>query len=307
MVERLSGVEARIGSVRQLSTIVTAMRGIAVAHSREARQHLAGVRTYADAIGVAIGEALSLLPASPATVNASGGEAVVAFCTEQGFAGTFNERVLDAVEAFSNERAGHPPALLLVGDRGLMIAGERGLAVEWSAPMIAHVDEAAQLAERIIDALYDRLEAGAISEVTVIHTALAPAGRIDIVTKRLIPFDYQRFQLARLTEAPLITLPPQRLLEGLAQEYVFAELCEAVIISFAAENEARTRAMIAAKDNVSRKLDDLTALARQLRQEEITNEVIELADQADDPAGPTGARASSGRSRRTAQDRAGPE
>ncbi len=55
--------------------------------------------------------------------------------------------------------------------------------------------------------------------------------------------------------------------------------------------------MIAAKDNVSRKLEDLTALARQLRQEEITNEVIELADQVDDPAGPSGTRNASGRSR----------
>lgn len=297
MVERLSSVETRISSVRQLSTIVTAMRGIAAAHSREARQHLAGVRTYADAIGAAIGEALSLLPAHRPSRFSSEGIAVVAFCTEQGFAGTFNERVLDAVETFGNEHPTHPQSLLLVGDRGLMIAGERGLSVEWSAPMIAHVDEAAQVAERIIDALYDRLEAGVISEVAVIYTALAPAGRIDIVTKRLIPFDYQRFPIARRTEAPLVTLPPQRLLEGLAQEYVFAELCEAVIISFAAENEARARAMIAAKDNVSRKLEDLTALARQLRQEEITNEVIELADQVDDPAGPSGTRNASGRSR----------
>ena len=57
---------------------------------------------------------------------------------------------------------------------------------------------------------------------------------------------------------------------------MFAELCEALTLSLAAENEARMRAMTAAKSNVSTMLDDLVARSRQLRQEEITNEIIEL-------------------------------
>ncbi|MBA3053449.1 MAG: hypothetical protein FP826_00605 [Sphingomonadales bacterium] len=76
---------------------------------------------------------------------------------------------------------------------------------------------------------------------------------------------------------PLINIAPQALVSQLAEEYVFAELCEALMLSFAAENDARMRAMIAARTNVANKLDMLTASARRIRQEEITNEVIELA------------------------------
>ena len=76
--------------------------------------------------------------------------------------------------------------------------------------------------------------------------------------------------------APIVQLPPRALLAELAQEYVFAELCEALTLSLAAENEARMRAMSAAKTNVSKMLDELVARSRQLRQEEITNEIIEL-------------------------------
>jgi len=68
------------------------------------------------------------------------------------------------------------------------------------------------------------------------------------------------------------------LLASLAEEYVFAELCEAIMLSFAAENEARMRAMISARDNVAETLDHLTAQARQLRQEDITNEIIEVTN-----------------------------
>ena len=60
MSGKLSEVEGRIGSVRQLNSVISAMRGIAAARSREARARLDGVRAYASAIGAAIGTELSL-------------------------------------------------------------------------------------------------------------------------------------------------------------------------------------------------------------------------------------------------------
>jgi F-type H+-transporting ATPase subunit gamma len=49
------------------------------------------------------------------------------------------------------------------------------------------------------------------------------------------------------------------------------------MLSFAAENEARMTAMIAARGNVARKLDEVVGSCRRLRQEEITSEIIELS------------------------------
>ena len=67
-------------------------------------------------------------------------------------------------------------------------------------------------------------------------------------------YDFGRFSTASPAtprrNPPLITLAPQRLLSRLAEEYIFAQLCEAIMLSFAAENEARMRAMIAARTNV---------------------------------------------------------
>ena len=61
MTERLSDVMARIGSVRQLSSVIGAMRGIAAARAREARERVEGVRAYARTVGAAIGQALALV------------------------------------------------------------------------------------------------------------------------------------------------------------------------------------------------------------------------------------------------------
>ena len=106
-----------------------------------------------------------------------------------------------------------------------------------------------------------------------------------------LPFDFTRFKVVPHSVPPITTLPPEQLLAELAEEYVYAELCEEVMLSFAAENEARMEAMIAARSNVARKLDELVGSFRRLRQEEITGEIIELS------AGSTSAAASVKRKR----------
>lgn len=277
MTERLSDVMARIGSVRQLSSVIGAMRGIAATRAREARVRLDGVRAYARTVGAAIGQALALMdePAG-APRDGQGGQLIIALCAEQGFAGMFNRRVLDAAERLVKSAGPQPPELMVLGARGQTAARERGLKIGWSASMIAHVDEAAALADRVTEQLYARLDEGRATRVSLAHATPSPSGEVQVVEHTLAPFDFARFPRAQNPSPPLISLPPGLLLAELAEEYVFAELTEAVTLSLAAENEARMRAMTAAKTNVSKMLDELVGRSRQLRQEEITNEIIEL-------------------------------
>ncbi|MEW5420557.1 F0F1 ATP synthase subunit gamma [Amorphus sp. 3PC139-8] len=283
MTERLRDVEARIGTVHQLSAVITAMRSIAAARTREARAHLDGIRAYATTIGAAIGEGLAVLPEdarSRLDTPITGTHAIVALTAEQGFAGAFSEHILDAAARLA---AADPPGatdLMLVGDRGLMLATERDLSIDWSAPMVVHAGQAASLADRIVEALYSRLDADAVVRVTVVHADPEASDPSAVMEKRLVPFDFSRFPVAETAETPLMTLEPQHLLARLAEEYVFAEMCEAVMLSFAAENAARMRAMIAAKENVEDTMGKLVARARQVRQDEITAEIIELASGA---------------------------
>lgn len=276
MSERLGDLRARLGATRQLESVITAMRGVAAARLREAQTHLPGVRAFAHTLGQALGDALALAPDTQPARERSAGHIVVAFCAEQGFAGAFSERVLDAVRRQPQNRHG-PQALFLLGARGATIAEERGVAVDWSAPMIAHVDEAAGLADRIADALYDRLGSEPTARVTMIHSAPEGGASVTLIERPLIPLDLARFPVSRRSVPPLTTLAPELLLARLAREYVFAELCEAIVLSFAAENQARVQAMIAARQNVRDTLEELTASYRRLRQEEITSEIIELA------------------------------
>ena len=77
--------------------------------------------------------------------------------------------------------------------------------------------------------------------------------------------------------APLLNLAPEALLSELTADYMHAQLCNAALHAFAAENEARMEAMAAARNQIERQLSALRATQRHVRQEEITAEIIELA------------------------------
>lgn len=275
MTIRLGDVEARIRTVHKLAGVISAMRGIAASRAQEARRHADGIRIFAGTIGDAIGDALALLPKTDTAPSdaKSGRRAIILLAAEQGFAGAFSEQVFDAAADLVQDDC----RLFVAGDRGLLVAEERNLPVDWSAPMIAHPAQAAALATRLTEAIYKVLDADRVTQVTVVHAAPAGAEGPNLISKQLVPFDYARFPAPSRGIAPLITLPPEMLLARLVEEYVFAELSEAVMLSFAAENEARMRSMIAAHDNVSASLKDLIATSRELRQEEITDEIVELS------------------------------
>ncbi len=286
MSDRLADVCARIDTTRQLGSVIGALRAIAAARSREARERLAGTQAYAQTIAGAIKEVLALLPArdSGPVAPSSAGEAsatlCIALCAEQGFAGSFNERVLDAADAVA------APARLLIGDRGLTLQRMRGAEPDWSAPMVAHPDQVPVLAGRIADALYARFGVAEVARVALVH-AVPQAASFTVVRRWLLPFDYARFPVAPRRFPPRIDLPPQELAARLALEYVFAELCEALLLSFAAENQARVQAMIAAHANVEHKRDALEAESRRVRQEGITAEIVELSASGSNPVGGT--------------------
>jgi F-type H+-transporting ATPase subunit gamma len=95
--------------------------------------------------------------------------------------------------------------------------------------------------------------------------------------QRLLPLDEGRFATNSAGVPPLVTLFPDLLLASLAEEYVYAALCEAAMHAFVAENEARAAAMLRARGKVQEMLVALHLSENRVRQEAITAEIVELA------------------------------
>jgi F-type H+-transporting ATPase subunit gamma len=273
MTHRLADISARIQGIRQLGTVVNAIRGIAAARALQARSQLISVDSYANTIAVAISRAMLLAPvARSAGSPKSARSALVVFCAEQGFAGAFSERVLDAVSPVITRAE-----LFLVGTRGQIVAAERAIAAAWKGAMPVHSTGIPKLADRIAEALYARIAMGEIDQLDAVFSQKAPGQGLRIEHRRLFPVDLTTFPLPANADAPLLNVPPDVLLGELTADYVHAQLCSAALHAFAAENEARMEAMASARTQIERQLSQLHATQQHVRQEEITAEIIELA------------------------------
>ncbi len=284
MTERLADISARIAGIRQLGAVVNAMRGIAAARAQQARGQLTAVDSYATTIAVAIGRAISLISSAPPDgARRSTRPALVLFCAEQGFAGAFSERVLDAAGADLTTSE-----LFLIGTRGASAAAERTISAGWKSAMPSHSLGIPKLADRIIEALYLRIATGEIDRLDAIFSQWQPSHGTHIERHRLFPLDMTAFPRPINSDAPLLNMAPSTLLSELTTDYMHAQLCNAALHAFAAENEARMEAMASARHQIERQLSALQAMQRMVRQEEITAEIIELA--AGETAGRTDAR-----------------
>ena len=274
MTERLAEISAHIHSVHQLGSVIGAMRAIAAARAQQSRLLLPGIRAYAGVIAQAIAQALRLLPEDHAVTGGvrSVRTGLILFTAEQGFAGAFSDRMLEAARPLLSHAD-----VFLVGTRGGMLADEQRLHIPWRTGMALHSDGAAAVAARVCDALYERSQQAPLTRVELMFPSWIPGTGLVPCSRSLLPLEHEVFAGLRLVGAPLTTLAPTILLERLAEEYVYAQLCEAATEALVAENEARVASMATAKTNIERMLQKLQARERQVRQEEITAEVVELS------------------------------
>lgn len=271
----LADVERRIGSVAQLDAVVNAMRGIAATRAHQARQMLPAIRTYAQTVGQAIAQANRVqdhVSEAASHYAIKRAPALVVFGAEQGFAGAYPERVLNAVAGDDADAR-----VYLVGSRTGTLAEQRGVAAIWHGALPGRAAALPDLATLITDALYRDFATASSTALTVVFPLWTPGQGLEVVRRRLLPLDVRQFGAAPAGSAPLFNLPAANLLPRLVQDYVFAQLCEAAAEAFAAENEARMATMAGARTHIDRKLAALLVEQQLIRQSEITAEVVELA------------------------------
>jgi F-type H+-transporting ATPase subunit gamma len=270
-VTRLLEIEGHIASMGELLDIVGAMRSLAGMRVQEAQHALPGIRRYAESMAAAIGAALRLMP-EPETARRRGHRALVLCAAEHGFVGGFSERLLEAAAA----RLAPGDRLFVLGSRGAMLAEEQGRKPAWSSAMATRLAGAPDAVDRLLARLYRGIVSGDIARVEVMFGRYRQGGGTTIEHRLLLPLDTASLAPGQPRQAPLHNLAPQLLLEKLMAEYVFALLTEAAVESIVSENAARFAAMESAHDNVAKKLAELTQAAREARQTEITEELLDL-------------------------------
>lgn len=270
-------IATRIVSLGELLEIVAAIRAIAASQMQQALRSLEAIRRYSETIHEALSDAAMLLPSDEtrAPIPEVSKSGLIAFCSEHGLCGAFNEHPLRVAEQALADSKGEL-ALIVVGSRGGQICRERGIKPDLVLPMATHCAGVTAASRRIATEVYRMFSDRRIAGLEVVYAQHAGSQFSRIERRRLLPLEMPVVEQRSMAMPPLINLSPRPLFDDIVGEYFFATLENAAMQSFFSENSTRFRTMEAAHQNIENKSDDLTRLARRVRQEAVTTEILDL-------------------------------
>lgn len=280
-LERLTG---RTDTLRSIRSIVRTMKTMSAINALPYEQAAQAIEAYRDTILMGFHAFVQRHGALPLDPEPAGAPIVIAFGSDHGLCGNYNETV--ALEVERAARGGPDTSVICVGAQMEDALFGLGIVPETTLLPPANADGLGRLSSRLI-ALLDRMRGtggtGGTGEiaVTLVFTQRADHGRQELACEPLLPLDPQMIAgLARTPwtsrSLPHFNLPPDQLLAALIRNYLFAKIFRAAAEAMVTENAARLARMQQAERSVDDQLDALMAETRAVRQSEITTELLDV-------------------------------
>ncbi len=273
-------IEKQIQTIEGLRDIISSMRSLAAIYLSRTEERLDGIRAYADTVGRAMEDCLFgreiALPESE-----DKGSAILAFFSEQGLCGRFNEIMAEAAAEYA--RGVPSPHLIVVGRRGPALLRREQLDIMAELPSTTSPDGQDAVIHRIAKTVLELIGRAAFGQLYLLYARYLSPGKIEPQFERILPLDLDQWRDPKTprTTPPRLALPRLRLLSELVDEYAFVSLFRAMTESLASENGMRLQSMSAAKSNIDETLEDLQLRARIQRQNDITEELLDVVSGAE--------------------------
>jgi F-type H+-transporting ATPase subunit gamma len=133
-------------------------------------------------------------------------------------------------------------------------------------------DEAAMLADKLMDMYLN----GHLDRAILSYTHFISLGSQQIINETLLPVTIPSGKDEQETEY-ILEPSAEELMKTLLPKVIRMKVYCAVLDSYTSEQAARMIAMQAATDNADNLIDELTLQFNKLRQQAITNEILDLA------------------------------
>jgi F0F1-type ATP synthase gamma subunit len=130
--------------------------------------------------------------------------------------------------------------------------------------------------EEVLAWLLERYHRGEVSTLEFVFTVVADH-QASVVRERILPPDDAALAAGRLRgQPPLLALEVGELVGGALREMIAISLYRAFAESLRSENWYRMRTLEGATESLKRRVDELGSLRNYQRQEEITEEMLEI-------------------------------
>ena len=291
----LKAIRNRIKSVQSTQKITKAMKMVAAAKLRRAREAAEASRPYADALeSILRGPAAEAAgnPAAPKLLVGNGWDQVqllIVATSDRGLCGAFNSSIVRAVrrKIRSLQAEGKTVKLVCVGRKGWeQLHGEFGSLIvertgEFGKKGVSYAD-----AESIARKVLSMFNAGEFDVATIVYNHFKSVISQVVTFQQLVP-------LAAASEAPSMNTQASsniayeyepsksEILEALLPRNIGVQIYTALLENAASEQGARMTAMDNATRNAGEMIKKLTLIYNRSRQAAITKELIEIISGAE--------------------------
>ena len=291
-MEDLERAENRLANIRTVEPILSALRTISLGSWQAVLKRKNDVRCYEERLVAILPALLPHLPTDRRTVRPPfssppmGGKEEVARIvalvvgSERGLCGRFNAAVVERAKRYlaEQEAAGVQVELLALGARTTRILRRREWPLAWSAALSVTALPSYRLAVELTHRWLARYEEDKLDAVDLVYNAYRGTGRYKPTVVRLIPPTLPTSCPDTLPwPPPIIETDPLSLYARVVEQWAVVSLYGLLLDSAAAEHSTRYQLMEAASQNAERLIAELTLTVQTARQQEITQEMQELA------------------------------
>lgn len=206
---------------------------------------------------------------------------LVVFGSDHGLCGNYNELLANKVVEYSEAVPMAKQHILCIGSRMGNALLEQDLSPDVVLMPPASADGVGRLAGDIVTRI-ERLGSGqALTNlaVTLVFTQRQEHGYQETVTRNLLPLDKSLLQPEQLWQSrslPDYTMNSEALLAALIRNHVFASVFRASAEAMVTENATRLSLMQQAEQSVDEQLESVQQELSSVRQDEITNELMDI-------------------------------
>ncbi len=286
----LKDLKNRIKSVKSTQKITKAMKMVAAAKLRRAREQAEATRPYAEGMEKLLSSLASSVVSSSnaprllAGTGKSDTHLIVVATSDRGLCGGFNSTIVRAVRRKVRELQGqgNKVKLLCVGRKGYeQLYYEFGSLILYKTELpkkkIAYSD-----AKEISDELTTRFEAGEFDVAHVVYNKFKSAISQIVTFQQLIPLEITNHESQTTNHAPYEYEPNEaEILAELLPKNLGVQVYRSLLENAASEQGARMTAMDNATRNAGEMIKKLSLKYNRTRQAAITKELIEIISGAE--------------------------
>lgn len=271
-------IRRRIKGVKNIAKITKAMEMIAASKMRKAQEHGLAGRPYSEKITQVISDLMAVSSGQPLHPCLTDREEVkkvtiIHITPDRGLAGGLVGNINRMTGRFILEKNKNT-GIIAVGKKGLDFLRRTGRQIEAEFTGLGDYPDLLSTLP-ISHIVLEEYPKGETDEVYIAYTKFINTMSQEAVIEKLLPVEPAEIPPTENVEY-LYEPDASAVLDGLIPRFVEMKVYHAILESIASEQSARMVAMRNATQNAKELIEDLTLVYNKVRQEMITNELLDI-------------------------------